>query len=163
MIHHVSISARDPKHVADVLAEVIGGRSFPFPGSIPDSFIAVTGDEHGTLIEVYPADLTLRPGADDEQPAHAAREQRLPETVPFHALLSVPTDQETIERIGAREGWRTKLFGRGRPGHAAAFNVIEFWIENRLMIELVPEEMIGPYLNVVTIANLERASAQPVE
>jgi hypothetical protein len=26
MIHHISISARDPKHVAEVLAELMNGR-----------------------------------------------------------------------------------------------------------------------------------------
>ena len=39
MIHHVSISARDPRHVADVLAELMRGRAYPFPGGVADSFI----------------------------------------------------------------------------------------------------------------------------
>ena len=52
MIHHVSISARDPKHVADVLAELMDGRAYSFPGGIADSFMAVTGDDHGTMIDV---------------------------------------------------------------------------------------------------------------
>jgi hypothetical protein len=44
MIHLVSMSAHDPAHVADVLAELMGGRCYPFPGAIPDSFMAVSGD-----------------------------------------------------------------------------------------------------------------------
>ena len=28
MIHHVSIPARDPQHVAEVLAELMGGKSY---------------------------------------------------------------------------------------------------------------------------------------
>ena len=52
MIHHVSISAHDPKHVAEVLAELMGGRAYPFPGGIARSFMAVSEDGHGTLIEV---------------------------------------------------------------------------------------------------------------
>src|SRR5207237_5781803 len=31
MIHHLSIAARDPKHVARVLAEFMGGLAVPFP------------------------------------------------------------------------------------------------------------------------------------
>lgn len=31
MIHHLSIAARDPKHVAGVLAEFMGGKAVPFP------------------------------------------------------------------------------------------------------------------------------------
>ena len=37
MIHHISISARDPEHVAAVLAELMDGRVFPFPGRISHS------------------------------------------------------------------------------------------------------------------------------
>lgn len=61
MIHHFSIAARDPEHVAAVLAEVIGGQSFNF-STFPGSRIVVTGDAHGTAIEVYPLGLELAPG-----------------------------------------------------------------------------------------------------
>ena len=30
MIHHLSIAARDPKHSAEVLAEIMGGKAVPF-------------------------------------------------------------------------------------------------------------------------------------
>jgi hypothetical protein len=30
MIHHVSIPAREPQHVAEVLAELMGGKCYPF-------------------------------------------------------------------------------------------------------------------------------------
>jgi hypothetical protein len=86
MIHHVSISARDPKHVADVLAEVMKGRAYPFPGSVADSFMAVSGDDHGSMIEVYPETVTLLPGQDDGQVRadHKAKAGY----GPFHMLLS---------------------------------------------------------------------------
>lgn len=32
MIYHISISAGNPRHVASVLAEVLGGKTFHFPG-----------------------------------------------------------------------------------------------------------------------------------
>ena len=67
MIHHVSISAREPRHVADVLAELMKGRAYPFPGGVADSFMAVIGDEHGSMIEVYPESVALVPGQDDKQ------------------------------------------------------------------------------------------------
>jgi hypothetical protein len=143
MIHHVSISARDPRHVAEVLAEVMHGHFAPFPG-IPDSFMAASSDEHGTMIEVYPPDLTLAPGKGDEQ-VTSQRDQTALETSPFHFLLSVPASREEIERIGAREGWRTRLFGRGPRGGPTMFHVIEFWVENRLMIEVAPQDLIGEY------------------
>ena len=49
------------QQTAEVLAEIMHGRCYPFPGGIGDSFVAVSGDEHGTMIEVYPEDITLFP------------------------------------------------------------------------------------------------------
>jgi hypothetical protein len=147
MIHHVSISARDPQHVAGVLAELMDGRSFPFPGPAADAFMAIDGDEHGTMIEVYPKSVTLQPGKDDlpgsfEQDATA-------EYGPFHLLLSVTADRAKVERIGEREGWRTRYFARGAPGAPPAFHVIEFWVENHLMIEVATPDMLADYLRCV--------------
>ena len=158
MIHHVSISARKPAHVAAVLAELMGGRCYPFPGPIPDSFMAVNGDPHGTMVEVYPADVTLRPGQGDEQ-ATAVRDQSPMATAPFHFLLSVAASRAEIERIGAREGWRTRMFGRGVPGQKPMFHVIEFWIENRLLMELAPADLIGAYTSLFQPAVLDRQFA----
>src|SRR3954452_12932656 len=88
MIHHVSISAHDPKHVAGVLAELLNGRSLPFPGRpAGDSWMAVTGDQNGSMIEVYPDTLTLQPG-EGEAPVQFVREGRAGYE-PFHLLLSV--------------------------------------------------------------------------
>jgi len=147
MIHHVSISARDPKHVADVLAELMNGRAYPFPGGVADSFMAVTGDEHGSMIEIYPESVALVPGKDDKQ-VRAAHDAT-PGYVPFHLLLSVPVDRATVERIGAREGWRTRYFGRGAPGQPPAFHVIEFWVENRLMVEVATQDMLAEYTRLI--------------
>ena len=155
MIHHVSFSARNPQHVAEVLAEIMHGHCYPFPGQIADSFMAVSGDKHGTMIEVYPEDTTLLPGQRDDQQVTGLRGQTAPTTIPFHFLLSVPATREQIERIGAREEWRTRLFGRGAPGQKPVFHVIEFWVENRLMIELAPETMIGEYTERMQPASVE--------
>jgi hypothetical protein len=45
MIHHLSIAARDPRRVASVLAEIMGGRALPFPPT-PGSFFALQLDEN---------------------------------------------------------------------------------------------------------------------
>ncbi len=147
MIHHVSISARDPKHVADVLAELMDGRAYPFPGGVSNSFMAVSGGEHGSMIEIYPESVALVPGTDDKQvqAAHDAKAGY----APFHLLLSVPIDRATVEQIGQREGWRTQYFGRGAPGQPPAFHVIEFWVENRLMVEVATPDMLAEYTRLI--------------
>lgn len=154
MIHHVSISARDPKHVADVLAELMGGRAYPFPGGVAKSFMAVSGDESGTLIEVYPEDVTLVPGTRDEQQCGCGHVEQ-PGYVPFHLLLSVPIGRAKVEEIGAREGWRTKYYGRGAPGQKPFFHVIEFWVENRIMIEVATPDMVAEYTETIRFDRLD--------
>jgi hypothetical protein len=116
--------------------------------------MAMSGDPHGTMIEVYPDTITLAPGADEGQVAF------VPATpanyVGFHALMSVPLDRAAIERIGAREGWRTKFFGRGAPGKPPVFHLLEFWVENRIMFELAPADLLAEYTDYMQIARMER-------
>ena len=143
MIHHVSIPAHEPQHVAEVLAELMNGKCFPF-GPLEGAFMAASGDANGTMIEVYPERATLNiPDRDDQ--VVFAENPTPPHTWPFHVLLSVPHEAEEVERIGAREGWRAKTFGRGMRGHKPFFHVIEFWLENRLMIEVVSPTMAREY------------------
>jgi hypothetical protein len=158
MIHHLSISAHDPKHVASVLAELMNGRCYPFPGGVHDSFMAVSGDEHGSMIEVYPEGVTLVPGTDDESQVRAKYDAK-PGYGPFHLLLSVPVDRATVERIGAREGWRTRYFGRGAPGKPPFFYVIEFWLENRVMVEVATPDMLADYTRMISRENLDKMFA----
>ena len=153
MIHHVSIPAREPQHVAEVLAELMGGKCYPF-GPLEGAFMAASGDPHGTMIEVYPEQATLDIPKNDDQVVFGNNESP-PETWPFHVLLSVPLKPEQIGAIGAREGWRAKTFGRGMRGHKPFFHVIEFWLENRLMIEVVSPEMAREYQDFLSSARTE--------
>lgn len=158
MLHHISLPARDPARVATVLAELIGGRAFPFLGPLHGAFSAVAGDTHGTVFEVYPLHMAIDPAPKEGAPPFIALDAPTEEIattpVAFHALVSVPLNRDEIEAIGAREGWKTEYLGRGIPGRPPFFHVIEFWIENRIMLELVTTEMLAPYLATVDIAAL---------
>ena len=145
MIHHISIPAREPARVAQVLAELMGGRCVPF-GPLEGAFMATSGDAQGTMIEVYPERATLDIPDNDDQVVFG-KNPSPPSGWPFHALLSVPLSTEQVERIGAREGWRAKTFGRGMQGQKPFFHVIEFWVENRLMLEVAPPAMVQEYLD----------------
>jgi len=145
MIHHLSIPARDPEHVAAVLAELLGGYSGKFIGPIPGAFVAYAEDDHGTGIEVYPERTGVVPGVGDE----IARVELVepPRALAFHALVSVKVDRATIERIGAREGWRCFHSWRG-PNGTRLFELYELWVENRIMFELATEDMIASYVRI---------------
>ena len=152
MIHHVSIPAHEPRHVAEVLAELMGGECHSF-GPLEGAFMAKSGDAYGTMIEVYPERATLDIPATDDQVVFGENKAP-PNTWPFHVLLSVPLEPDEIERIGAREGWRAKTFGRGMRGQKPFFHVIEFWLENRLMIEVVSPAMAREYEDFMKNAQL---------
>ncbi|TLG74075.1 hypothetical protein [Methylocystis sp. B8] len=162
MIHHISIPARDPAHVADVLAEIMNGRAFPFSGPLPGAHMAMSGDPHGTMIEVYPNTITLTPGEDGAQVAFTPGPSS-EGYFPFHALISVPVDRAAIERIGAREGWRTKFFGRGAPGKPPVFHLLEFWVENRVMLELAPADLADEYASFMQIGRIEALMRERAE
>ena len=60
MIHHISIAARDTRHVAEVLSGLFNGALTRF-GPYRDSWIAWAADEQGTAIEVYPVGTEMYP------------------------------------------------------------------------------------------------------
>jgi len=143
MIHHISIAVKDPLRVADVLAEILEGQVLSAPPNFPkDSRVVFPGDEHGTLIEVLPYGTELRPG-DTEAGLRAGVEPNS-SFVAIHAYISVNISAEQLLRIGAREGWLTRRCNRG------PFELIEFWIENRLLIEFAPPEMSAQYVGLMT-------------
>ena len=156
MIHHVSIPACEPQHVAEVLAELMNGKCFPF-GPLEGAFMAASGDANGTMIEVYPERTTLDMPESDNQVVFA-QNATPPRAWPFHLLLSVPREVEEVARIGAREGWRTKTFGRGMKGHKPFFHVIELWLENRLMVEVATPAMAQEYLDFLKGAQITTMS-----
>lgn len=145
MIHHISIPARDPQHVARVLAELMGGYAGPFVGPIPGAWVVYQEDGAGSGIEVYEETTVLLPG-DGEHMGGVGKIEP-PRAVAFHALISVYCDRATIERIGAREGWRTKHFWRG-PSNRPLFELYEFWIENRVMLEVATQDMLPAYVKI---------------
>ncbi len=137
MIHHLSISARDPRHVADVLAELMGGTAVPFSPN-PGSFFALQLDEHGSGVEVHPAGTELQPGG-----AVGGGFVKTPEPqgyTPTHFALSVQSDAATVERVAEREGWQCFTCDRG------PFHVIAVWLENETMVEVLPPEFAAEYL-----------------
>lgn len=131
MIRHLSIAAGDPARVAGVLAELLGGRVRRFPPHA-GSYMVVVDDGAGTAVEVYPAGTELVLGADGVEFAANPSASRYTAT---HAAISVPTREAEILAIAAREGWWARRVDRG------PFELVELWLEGRVMIELFPPEL----------------------
>jgi hypothetical protein len=151
MIHHVSIPARDVGHVARVLCELTGWTARPFPGPYAEALVICSGDEHGTTIEIYPDGTELTPGEGDEQGTFEAG--AAPHLFPFHVLLTADFDADQVLKVAEREGWRALRCWRGPPGRPL-FELIEFWVENRLMLELATPAMAQDYIRTITAVAL---------
>jgi hypothetical protein len=138
MIFHASISAAQPEHVANVIAEIWKGEAFRFP-PWPGAFVAMAGDERGSTIEVYPLGHTITPGEGEEQAQPKIDPSPNPYT-PFHLAIATERTPDEIIALAQREGWRAVRCSRG-----GFFDVIEFWIENRLLVEVLTTEMQQDY------------------
>jgi hypothetical protein len=149
MIHHLSIAARDPKHAAGVLAELMGGTAVPFPPN-PGSFFALQLDEHGSGVEVYPAGTELQPGGATGGNFVRKDVRGYGST---HFALSVATDATTVKSIAERAGWQCFDCNRG------PFHVIEVWVENNTMVEVLPPDYAQEYLAFTRPDNVKAAMA----
>ena len=152
MIHHISIPAKNPLHVAEVLAELFKGYVAPF-SSHPGSYVAFAADEYGTLIEVYPLGTEMIPGEED-RPIQYQNQNSENQFIATHAAISIPLTQSQIESIAKRENWRCLRCSRGY------FDVIEFWVENAVLLELATPELAEQYITALAPAKLAEYFAQ---
>ncbi len=139
MIHHVSIAANQPLQVAKVLAEMCQGQAVPFPHH-EGSYIALTLDPHGTMIEVLPRGTEITPGVGTESTFENPTSQAQTYNA-FHAAISVPTSEAQIHEIANRAGWRVASCNR-----LDYFSVIEVWVENQQLLEFLPPTFAAQYL-----------------
>lgn len=153
MIHHISINVHHPLHVAQVLAELLQGEAVPF-SPYPGGFVALEYDQHGTLIEVLPRNTKLMPGetaVEMQQP----KKSTIPADGVFytgtHIALSVSLNEAEIQAIATREGWLSR-----RCNRSGFFDVIEFWIENQLLLELFPPALATHYLSFMQPRSLQQ-------
>ena len=148
MIIHASIPADDPARVARVIAELWRGDSFPF---LAGTFIAMAGDDRGSQIEVakrgneiVPAETEMAFQVNKSPSAHTE----------VHLNIQTPLSVDEALAIAKREGWTARVCDRG-----GSFKVIEFWLENKFMLELMTEEETKRYRNVMMPGKLRAIMA----
>jgi len=144
MIFHVSIDADHPQQVAEAIAELWGGAAMPFPPVGKGSWIAMAGDKRNSGVEVYPRGTKLMPGEGDADAVGViATGDRRSAT---HMAIATDLSVDQVRAIGTRLGWAVKYRKRG-----GMFGVLELWIENVLMIEVLTPEMQAEYLESVSV------------
>lgn len=143
MLFHASISAHDPALVAAVLAEIWRGEAHPFP-LVPGAHVALAGDDRGTMIEVYPFGTDMVPGETEVAFTHNSASS---EHAIHHQAIGTPLSVDEVLGIAAHQGWRALRCNRG------PFEVIEVWLENRILIEVLTPPMQRQYVDFLTPAN----------
>lgn len=151
MIHHLSVSAADPQGVGEFFAGLMNGVAVDFPPN-PGSCMVFKADGLGTAIEIYPAGSVMEPNGEPgaifvRQPDGAGRRS------PTHFALSVEMGPDEILSRAAARGWDAFVCDRG--GH---FHVVEVWIENAWLVELLPPAFAAEYLG---FANEVSAMSNP--
>lgn len=142
MLFHLSIDARNPQRVAEVLAELFGGFAAPFAPVSEGSWVALAGDDRRTMVEVYPSGTELFEAEGDADVIGMPGTKGRTAT---HFAMATPLSLEQAFAIASREGWPAKYRKRGD-----AFGVIEFWIEQDRMVEVLTEDMQHEYLTAMT-------------
>jgi hypothetical protein len=137
MLHHISLNARNPRNVADLLgrmwaATVLRAPTPPFP---PNAWFVCHGDDRGCLIEVMPWGEVRDPNA----PGGAGHDEHMRARTGWHALLSTSTPLEDIAEIAYQQGWR---FDRTDAG---LFRFVKVWVEDTTLVEFMSEAQAAEY------------------
>ncbi len=157
MLFHISMAARRPRQAAMLIAELWGGRAYPFPPVADGSWIAMAGDDRGSAVEVYPIGTELHEGAGGE--GAQSRAGRPAPRGPVHVAIATELGMGDVKGIARRFGAPAKVCSRG------PFRVIEVWVEGSFMIEVLTPEMQAEYLASFNFAGYERflAAAAPAQ
>ncbi|NWG47029.1 MAG: hypothetical protein HXY25_10860 [Alphaproteobacteria bacterium] len=152
MLFHASIPADEPERVARFLAALWRGRVLPFP-VFARSFMAMAEDARGTEIEVTPRSLEQIPGPEEV----TTRENPAPS--PYgatHLALGSKLSEDEILTLAAREGWTARVCDRG-----GVFHVVEVWLENKFLIEVLTEAFQREYLAAMTFGRMRSLFETP--
>ncbi len=149
MIFHASIPADDPERVARVMAELWRAEYFPFV--YPQSYIVIAGDGRGTEIEVQKRGNEQVPADVDVGLRHNTSASPYSEV---HLNVLTPLNEREVLAVAAREGWIARVCDR------RFFNLIEFWIENKFMLELMTATEAERYKAFMTASNWRKIVAE---
>lgn len=153
MLFHISMAAQRPQQAARLIAELWGGRAYPFPPVADGSWIAMAGDDRGSAIEIYPIGTELFEGAGET--GAQSRAGRPSPHGPVHVAIATDLAMGDVKGIARRFGAPAKVCSRG------PFRVIEVWVEGCFMIEVLTPEMQAEYLASFNFAGYERFLAGP--
>lgn len=136
MLHRISISVDNPELVAQVLCQLVNGSILPNSNSELD-FTVLLNDEYGSAIDL----ISRSERAMGTTNCKSSYSSNISEFSPTHLAISIPVSKNKIEEITKKEGWHMAVGNRGR------FELIELWIENKFLLELILVKNLSKYVN----------------
>jgi hypothetical protein len=153
MICHLSIPAKEPVRVGRVIAKVIDGDLMNYP-IVKGAVMVMARDSSGMGIEVWPETTTQHPGKGEADPNvkfHTVDDQpwdyklnhndSAPGAYSVHVAVNTKLTVDELLELGRKEGWRCLLTDR------AVFKLVELWLENHFLLEVIPEGEFEKYRN----------------
>jgi hypothetical protein len=135
MILHASVTATDPRKTAQTIAALLGGPAIPFGPGV-GTWTAAAPDPVGNIVEVLKrgSEFHRRPGGHVETrlgpPAlHSG----------FHLLIETELSEAEVLELAAAQGFAAHRSSNG------LFELIELWIDDCLLIEVVTPELARAY------------------
>ena len=171
MINHISIAAENPEKVAGFLTQLWdGAMAIPFP-PCPGGYIVIANDGRGSGVEIIPHKTVLVPGEGlpaeenfsmntltEEYEAKFVQSDFAPPFVATHLNINTNLSEAAVKEIAQREGWRVVTCNRDR----GLFQLIEVWIEDRFLLEVMTPEQTKRYLEITDPAFLAQAFGAPI-
>ena len=77
----------------------------------------------------------------------------MPQFVPTHLNINTKLTEAEVKEIAQREGWRVLTCNRGE----GMFQLIEVWIENRLLLEVMTPAQTERYIEITQSSFLSNA------
>jgi hypothetical protein len=149
MILHASVAADEPKGAAETLAALLGGRALPVgPGE--GTWTAFGPDPIGNVIEV------LARGSEFHRLPGESVETRRGEPVrhsAFHLLIDTGLSEGDVLNLADARGCHAQRMTHG------PFEVIEFWLDDCLLIEVATPELGSEYRRLFNSGELRRRYA----
>jgi hypothetical protein len=107
----------------------------------------LAGDERRTVLDVYPRGREHVPAAGE----YAVRTNPAPSPhSEVHLALHTVLAEQSVLAIASREAWFAQRSDRG-----GLFAVVEFWVENKFLLELLPDSEQRRYVENVSASNLK--------
>ena len=132
-INHLSITAKNPKQVAMILAELTDGTASPFPSkTMEGAWLCVWDKQAGELIEVIPDRYLLQPGK------YAAEYRLLEVGQNFNSTHFMLETEQSLDHLKAVAD-KHELYHRFRPRLGGP--LYEIWIESQILVEFVSDEI----------------------